>query len=145
MPWRILRDAIVQLPACRSVKITRTPVATIVLAQQRLDVLDAELFDGEREQHAPAAGDLVDGGDQSRREIPVPGDDRARALDRGVAFATHRLPGDTAGRRTGRAAVLIETLVEPLGGIDAAVLEQVVHRDHLGDDGDVLSRVERNA
>ena len=31
------------------------------------------------------------------------------------------------------------------GRIDAAVLEQMVHRDDFGDDRDVLSRVERHA
>src|SRR5690606_17508528 len=38
---------------------------------------------------------------------------------------------------------LLEALVEQCGRVHAGVLEQVVHRDHLGDDGDVLQRVER--
>src|SRR4051812_46605663 len=38
-----------------------------------------------------------------------------------------------------------EPFIEALGGIDAAVLEQVVHGDDFGDHGDVLSRVERHA
>src|SRR5262249_26137532 len=38
-----------------------------------------------------------------------------------------------------------QSFVEPLGGIDAAVLEQMVHRDDFRDDRDVLARVERHA
>src|SRR5439155_20198890 len=37
---------------------------------------------------------------------------------------------------------LHQTVIETLGRIDTAVLEQMVHRDHFGDDGDVLPRIE---
>src|SRR5437867_6654752 len=37
---------------------------------------------------------------------------------------------------------LEQTLVEALRSIDTAVLQQMIHRDHFGDNGDVLSRVE---
>src|SRR6185503_16587618 len=37
-----------------------------------------------------------------------------------------------------------QTLVEPFGGIDAAVFEEMVHRDHLGDNRDVLAGIERD-
>src|SRR5690606_35162578 len=39
---------------------------------------------------------------------------------------------------------VLEALVEQHGRMHAGVLEQVVHRDHLRDDGDVLPRVERD-
>src|SRR5258705_12217951 len=42
------------------------------------------------------------------------------------------------------AHLLDQRLVETLGGIDAAPLEEMMHRDHLGDHGDVLSRIEGN-
>src|SRR5688500_2487607 len=42
------------------------------------------------------------------------------------------------------AHLLDEGFVEALGRIDAAPLEKMVHRDHLGDDGDVLARIQGN-
>ena len=45
----------------------------------------------------------------------------------------------------GCAHLLHQTLVESLGRIDAAVFEEMVHRDHFRDDRDVLARIERNA
>src|SRR5436190_4859479 len=37
-----------------------------------------------------------------------------------------------------------QRLVEPLGGVDAAPLQKMVHGDHFGDHGDVLAGIERN-
>src|SRR6478752_3799424 len=42
------------------------------------------------------------------------------------------------------AHLLDQRLVEPFGGIDAAPLEEMVHCDHLRNDGDVLPRIERD-
>src|SRR3954464_2206670 len=42
------------------------------------------------------------------------------------------------------AHLLDQRLVEPLGRIDTAPLEKMVHGNDLGDDGDVLSRIERH-
>src|SRR3954471_20350743 len=44
-----------------------------------------------------------------------------------------------------RAHLLLEALVESRRRIHAAVLEQVIQRDHLGDHRDILARIERNA
>src|SRR4051812_10625522 len=44
-----------------------------------------------------------------------------------------------------RAHLLLKALVEALRRIDAAVFEQMIQSDDFGDDGNVLSRVERNA
>src|SRR5262245_33855435 len=43
------------------------------------------------------------------------------------------------------AHLLLEPFIELLGGIDAAVFQQVVHRDDLGDDRDVFAGIQRNA
>src|SRR3954470_5784343 len=42
------------------------------------------------------------------------------------------------------AHLLDQRLVEALGGIDAAPFQQMMHRDHFGDHGDVLPRIEGN-
>src|SRR3954471_4800687 len=42
------------------------------------------------------------------------------------------------------AHLLDQRLIKALGGIDAAPLQKVVHRDHFRDHGDVLSRIERD-
>src|SRR5688572_8360530 len=39
---------------------------------------------------------------------------------------------------------VLEPLVEQAGSIDAGILQQVVHRHHFADDGDVLSRHQRH-
>src|SRR5688500_3385195 len=140
------RAAMVQLPACRSVNTTSAPVSS---SDRRMSVSRSaalrSLADTARKTSPrPVICWTADTIPAAKSPCPAT---MARTGDGGV--------GDDAGSlivflkvlpHFGRSAHFRDqALVEPLRRIDAAVLEQMIHRDHFADDRDVLARIQQHA
>ena len=135
------RAAIVQLPACRSVKITRAPVDSIVSYSSCWMSSPQRPRTWIGTSTSPRPGDQLDRRDEARGEVGVSGHEARGAVGarrHSWSSRRYRLISDLSR------ICLISARVEPLGGVDAAPLEQVMHRDHLGDHRDVLAGIERD-
>src|SRR5262245_37082231 len=124
------RAAIVQLPACRSVKMTLTPLS-FIFSRMSFSMSSAQrpgTATGMSCDPRPGITSTADTNPCAKSPCPAT-----------IARASLIILLQVAADFRRGAHRLHETLIEALRRIDPAVLEQVVHCDHFRDDRDVFA------
>src|SRR5579883_16117 len=139
------RAAIVQLPAGRSVKITRAPIAATASRSVRTisSPPSPRLVRGTSTPPRPVIWSTAETTPVAKSPWPTTSARGARTSPVSLIVFSQILL-DEGPLHARPAHVLDQPLVELLGRVDTAVPEQMVHRDHLRDDGDVLPGIERH-
>src|SRR6478609_4290115 len=135
---RSLRAAMVQLPACRSVKMIVAPLAFSRWPRRSWMSSPHSPFTSMGSRRSPRPVTASTAEISPAAKSPWPATSARFGVDSLMVLT--QVPVDL-----GLVAHLLDQrLVEPLGGIDTAPLQEMMHRDHLRNDRDVLPRIERN-
>src|SRR6185437_2881913 len=142
------RAAMVQLPACRSVKMTRTPVS-IMRSRSNCSMSCTQrsrMATGISAAPRPVIAWTAEMSPAANSPWPA-------TIARGVGAAARPNPATASSliviakipHDVGAAAHLAhQAFVELFGGVHTTVLEQMFHCNYLGDHRDVLSGIERH-